>query len=119
MTRRGLPATVPGGPDALEQSVSAGPGTRARGKSKKPLLIKFAPHDAVHGVTRETVRQLQSVLCLQSETAVIQYALAFLRVMLNPSYEPDDGPVPESMLKHIRATIVQEMTGGQSLFDGI
>lgn len=119
MTRRGLPETVPGGPDAREQSVSTGHGTRARGKSKKPLLLKFAPHDDVHGVTRATVMQLQSALSLPSETAVIQYALAFLRDMIIPSYEPDDGPVPELMLKHIRVTIAQEMTGGESLFDGM
>jgi len=110
---------VPGGTNARAQSVPARPAKRARGKSEKRLLIKLAPHEAVPGDTRATIMQLRSALSLPSETAVIQYALALLRDMLIASYEPDDGPVPEAMLKHIRATIAQEMTGGSSLFDGM
>lgn len=63
--------------------------------------------------------QDQPAPSLPSETAVIQDALASLRDMLIASYESDDGPVPEAMLKHIRATIPQEITGGSSLFDGM
>lgn len=84
---------------------------------KKPLLLNFAEKEAVHGVTRKTVKELKDVLGLTNETAVIQYALASLRDTVLPRYAPDDGPVPDAMLKHIRSTISQETAGGKSLFD--
>lgn len=83
----------------------------------KPLLLNFAQKEAVHGVTRKTVKDLKDALGLTNETAVIQYALAVLRDTVLPRYEPDDGPVPEAMLKHFRAKVSQNTRGGKSLFD--
>lgn len=83
----------------------------------KPLLLNFSQKDAVHGVTRSTVKELKDALGLANETAVIQYALAVLRDSVLPRYAPDDGPVPDAMLKRIRATVSQGTRGGKSLFD--
>lgn len=83
----------------------------------KPLLLNFSPKEAVHGVTRKTVKELRDALGLTNETAVIQYALAALRDAVLPRYEPDDGPVPDVVLKRVRAVVSQDTSGGKSLFD--
>ncbi|MGQ0700235.1 MAG: hypothetical protein ACT4PZ_18585 [Panacagrimonas sp.] len=82
-----------------------------------PLLLNFAQKEAVHGVTRKTVKDLRVALGLTNETAVVQYALAVLRDSLLPRYEADDGAVPDAVLKRVRAAVNQDTAGGKSLFD--
>lgn len=74
--------------------------------SSTSLLLKFKETDTFNTVTRGTVRAMAKRLGF-NETQVIQYALAQLRSQVLPAYAPDDGPVPEAMLKHIRQTIDQ------------
>ena len=85
--------------------------------ANKALLLNFARTEAVHGVTRKTVKELRDALGLTNETAVIQYALAALRDSVLPRYQADDGPVADAVLKRVRAVVSQDTSGGKSLFD--
>jgi hypothetical protein len=82
---------------------------------KQSLLLNFVPNEAAHAVTRKTVKALRERLGFSNETQVVQYALAALRDSVMPRYEPDDGPVPEAVLRHIRKTVNQDTKGGTSL----
>lgn len=74
---------------------------------KERLLLTFRERDAVHAVSRKTVKKIARLLGLnETETALL--ALARLRDQLIPAYEPDDGPVPERMLEAIRKTVPQD-----------
>ena len=74
---------------------------------KERLLLTFRERDAVHAVSRKTVKRIARLLGLnETETALL--ALARLRDQLIPSYEPDDGPVPERVLEAIRKTVPQD-----------
>ena len=89
----------------------------ASSAANKSLLLNFAPREAMHGVTRKTVKDLRDALGLTNDTAVIQYALAALRDSVLPRYQADDGQVPDAVLRRLRAVVSQETRGGKSLFD--
>lgn len=91
----------------------------ASSATNKPLLLHFAPKEVLHGVIRKTVKDLRDALGLTNETAVIHHALAALRDSVPPRHEADDGPVPNAVLKRIRASVDQHTAGGKSLFDAI
>jgi hypothetical protein len=82
---------------------------------KQSLLLNFVPNEATHAVTRKTVKALRERLGFSNETQVIQYALAALRDSVMPRYAPDEGPVPDAMLRHIRKIVNQDTKGGTSL----
>lgn len=82
---------------------------------KESLLLNFAPREAKHAVSRNTVKALRDLLGFSNETQVIQYALASLRDQMMPRYQADNGPVPEKMLEHIRKAVSQRTEGGKSL----
>lgn len=83
--------------------------------SKQALLLNFGPKEATHAVTRKTVKAIRERLGFSNETQVIQYALAALRDSILPRYAGDEGPVPETMLRHIRKLVNQDTSGGKSL----
>lgn len=74
---------------------------------KEKLLLTFRERDAVHAVSRPTVKRIAKLLGLnETETALL--ALARLRDQLIPAYAPDDGPVPEKILEAIRRIVPQD-----------
>jgi len=70
-------------------------------------------------VTKNTVDTLREGLDMTDEEAIAQCALASFQDSASLLYEADDGPVPEMMFEHIRASIPQDIKGGKSLFDGV
>lgn len=74
---------------------------------KEKLLLTFRERDAVHAVSRRTVKKLAKLLGL-NETETALFALARLRDQLIPAYEPDDGPVPERILDAMRKVAPQD-----------
>ena len=82
---------------------------------RQSLLLNFGRKEARHSVTRKTVKAIREHLGFSNETQVIQYALATLRDSVLPRYAGDEGPVPETMLRHIRKHVSQDTSGGKSL----
>ena len=83
------------------------------------LLLKFKDTDTVNTVTRAAVREMSRTLGF-NETQLVQYALAKLRAEVLPAYVPDEGPVPQAMLRHIRKTVKQtDYQPSRSLLPGI
>ncbi len=73
---------------------------------KEKLLLTFRDRDAVHAVSRRTVKKIAKLLGLnETETALL--ALARLRDQLIPAYKPDDGPVPDRVLEAISKIVPQ------------
>jgi hypothetical protein len=83
---------------------------------KQSLLLNFSEREARFAVTRETVKNLRTHLGFSNETQVVQFALSQLRDAMLPRYETDQGPVPETMLRHLRKLADQDTAGGTSLF---
>jgi len=80
----------------------------ARPKSQA-LLLNFRAVEAVHAVTRQTVKEIAESLGL-NESQAVHYALASLRdkVLLGRpahSYEPDDGPLSPEHIRAIRGRV--------------
>ena len=73
---------------------------------KQKLLLTFRDRDAVHAVSRRTVKKIAKLLGL-NETETTLLALARLRDQLIPAYQPDDGPVPDRVLEAIRKIVPQ------------
>ena len=83
------------------------------------LLLKFKDADTLNSVTRSTVKQMAHLMGF-NESQVIQLALAKLRAEVIPAYLPDDGPVSQKVIRHLRNTENQDNykpTG--SLFPGV
>ena len=70
------------------------------------LLLKFKDENTAHTVTRKTVREMSRTLGF-NETQLVQYALAKLRAEVLPAYAPDDGAVPQTVIRHIRKAVDQ------------
>ncbi len=68
---------------------------------------------------KNTVNTLREELDATDEEAIARCALASFQDSASLLYEADGGPVPEIMLEHIRASVPQDLKGGESLFDGI
>lgn len=87
--------------------------------SSDAMLVKFKGSDSLNSVTRKTLRQMAEALGF-NDTQVVQYALAKLRAEVLPAYQPDDGPVPATMIQHIRKTVDQDhYTPTRSLIPGL
>lgn len=87
--------------------------------SSDAMLVKFKEADSLNSVTRKTLREMARTLGF-NDTQVVQYALARLRTEVLPAYQPDDGPVPVAMIRHIRKTVDQaHYTPTRSLIPGV
>lgn len=75
--------------------------------SSDAMLVKFKQSESLNSVTRQTVRQMAKTLGF-NDTQVVQFALAKLRAEVLPAYQPDSGPVPAAMIRHIRQTSDQD-----------
>lgn len=83
------------------------------------LLLKFKDADTLNSVTRSTVKQMARVMGF-NESQVIQLALAKLRAEVIPAYLPDDGPVSQTMIRHLHKTESQDnYKPTRTLFPGV
>ena len=85
---------------------------------KERLLLQFRDSEAIHAVSRKTVKKMAKLLGL-NETETALFALARLRDQLIPAYAPDDGPVPDRVIAAIKKLVPQgNYKPTRSLFDG-
>jgi len=87
---------------------------KAPTKQSSQLLVRFAEIDTRERVSRETLAALSAKLD-QNETRVIHFALKRLADEMLPWYEPDDGPLTDAQMEHLRSAIPQDTTGEEPL----
>lgn len=82
------------------------------------ISFRYRAADSATGVTRETAKRLAEVLGVD-ETQAIHLALRELAVKTLPQYEPDDGPLSATQVRHIKDSVKQgtKRSVRSSLFD--
>lgn len=64
---------------------------------KEQIAFRYRTEDSATGLTRETVKQMASLLGMD-ETQTIHHALRQLANELLPRYEPDEGPLSNEQI---------------------
>ena len=87
-------------------------------KMHSKIVFRYRTEDSNTGVTRETVKQLSTILGL-NESQIIHKALREFSFKYLPKYEPDDGPLSDDQIKQIQklAPRAKYASVDSSLFD--